>query len=218
MIDSSTGYGTLIIANQRFDDGALKLRTNDICLFEDCGTNNLPVQFYILAGDGLKECHRGCWSARRSHFDYYMEKECNRIYLREWQRAEFECTFLPYSLIDSVTLDKLKIQPNKENKISIYFPVPYNNDLPKLIGERKVAFQFDVYCKLDSTVTPKEIMKSILKQLDDNSVYLNLKKIIETNHNSSMAAMSFKLPDVCVRFGKIMISADETDVIGCRFE
>lgn len=218
MIDSSTSYGTLIVANQRFDDGALKLRTNDICLYEDCGNNNLPVQFYILAGDGLKECHRGCWSARRSHFDYYMEKECNRIYLREWQRAEVECIFLPYSLIDSLTLDKLKIQPGKENKISIYFPVPYNNELPRLIGEKKVAFQFDIYCKLDSTVTPKEIMKSILKQLDDNSVYLNLKKIIEVNHSGTRPAMSFKLPDVCVKFGKIMISVDETDVIGCRFE
>ena len=218
MIDSSTSYGTLIIANQKFDDGALKLREGDICLFEDCGTNSLPVQFYILAGDGLKECHRGCWSARRSHFDYYMEQECNRIYLKDWQRAEVECVFFPYSLIDSITLDKLKIQPNKENRISIYFPVPYNNDLPKLMGERKVAFQFDIYCKLDSTVTPKEIMKSILKQLDNNSVYLNLKKIIEVNHNSSRGAMSFKLPDVCVKFGKIMISADETDVIGCRFE
>ena len=204
--------GDILIATQDFDDGGLRLRKNDICIFNNIVSNSLPVRFYEIFGKGYDLCHCGEWAATRQHFDFFMSKEYGRVRIENLGPVLNKNKFIPYDLIDYINMEKLGIKENKEINIDICVPLPSHTFLGNVIyNNENIAFVFRLCCKFDSKeIQPKEIINGLIDNINSTGIYLQLKKIIEKHTTEDTGENKGNL---FLLFNDIGIVVNESEVI-----
>ena len=202
---NSFGGGEIIVANQPFDDGRLRLRTGDVCAFYRKNNTGLNMRFYILNGFGLElSGGSGEWAAKDRMFDVFLENECGLIKCVNFDNIKFNNKVIPYSLVNNVELKSSGVEIKKENRIEICFPFK-NEDFPFIYSANEVCLSFPLYFTPEEDITFKELVDKIISDIVDNNIYKKIHEVVIKRKVEEGA-------DLCIRFNKLLVYINGSEI------